>query len=192
MPAEKPEVAKSVAKAAVRSEASALARKLLADQSLKTLAQSAYVMATVQHETAATFLPIEERGERSYFLQRYEYTPSMAIRLGNTEPGDGPRFKGRGYVQITGRANYRNLGQRIGVNLEQEPGRACEDETAYKILVIGMTEGRFTGAPLKRFIDEKGKCDFVNARRVVNGTDKAALIAAYAEAWLQVLKGAAG
>ena len=41
--------------------------------------------------------------------------------LGNTQPGDGKRFKGRGPIQITGRANYRHFGRKIGIEIERHP-----------------------------------------------------------------------
>jgi putative chitinase len=46
--------------------------------------------------------------------------------LGNTQAGDGPRFKGRGLIQLTGRANYRDLGKVLGLPLEQDPELAAE------------------------------------------------------------------
>lgn len=60
--------------------------------------------------------------------------------LGNLEPGDGARFIGRGYLQITGRANYRAIGRRIGIDLEATPERAAEPEVAVKIACAFWTE----------------------------------------------------
>jgi putative chitinase len=62
--------------------------------------------------------------------------------LGNTEPGDGARFIGRGYLQITGRANYREMGQRIGLDLEAEPDRAAEPQIAVQIACAFWTARR--------------------------------------------------
>ena len=82
-------------------------------------------MAQSAHETR-NFESMVEEGSDRYFL-RYEKTSKnpnhrkSAKRLGNTEKGDGARFKGRGYLQITGRDNYTRVGKRIGVNLAKNP-----------------------------------------------------------------------
>lgn len=55
--------------------------------------------------------------------------------LGNTEPGDGERYKGRGFIQLTGRANYRDFGELIGVDLENNPELASDPEIAAQIAV---------------------------------------------------------
>lgn len=60
--------------------------------------------------------------------------------LGNLEPGDGARFIGRGYLQITGRANYRAIGRRIGLDLEAQPERAAEPEVAVKVACAFWSE----------------------------------------------------
>ena len=53
--------------------------------------------------------------------------------MGNTQPGDGRRFKGRGYIQLTGRANYIDVGRAIGVDLVNNPTRATEPAIAAKV-----------------------------------------------------------
>lgn len=135
-----------------------------------TQEQTAYVLATATHEShLGRYMQELSTGAQ------YEGRPD----LGNTQPGDGVRFKGRGYVQITGRANYQDWSNRLGIDLVGNPELAEDPEIAAEILVRGMRDGTFTGAPLNRYINDSGT-DFVNARRVVNGTDRADLIAGYA------------
>lgn len=146
------------------------------------LAFRAYLLATTFHETAKTMRPISEYGGKKYFHDMYDIKgnrPHVAKRLGNTEPGDGVKFHGRGYVQITGRANYVKAGKVLGVSLVERPALALEPKNAAEILVAGCTEGWFTGKKLGDYLGGSSR-DYVNARRVVNGKDKAKLIASYA------------
>lgn len=136
-----------------------------------TTQQTAYVIATVQHETAGTYKPIEEWASGDAYEWRQD--------LGNTQPGDGRKFKGRGASQITGRRNYRVFGELLGIDLERYPERALEEEVSDRILILGMSEGRFTGVKLADYINDK-ECDYYNARRIINGLDKADMIAGYA------------
>ena len=139
--------------------------------------QIAYILATAEHESLlGKFL--EELSDGSQYEGRED--------LGNTQPGDGPRFKGRGFVQITGRNNYTDWAQRLGIDLVGNPEKAAEPATAAKILVQGMSQGTFTGAKLGDFINGDNR-NFINARKIVNGQDKAEKIASIAERFLAVL-----
>ena len=145
------------------------------------LTQKSYIMATVEHETGATFQPIYEKGSKAYF-DKYD-SPQLAKILGNTFRGDGYRYRGRGYVQCTGRANYAKFG------LEDTPDKALEPEAAYDILYRGMMNGMFTGRRLDRYVNNDRR-DYVYARRVVNGIDRAMWIANLAEEWETIFKSA--
>jgi putative chitinase len=140
----------------------------------------AYMLATVKHECANTFHPITEYGADSYFA-KYEKPSATSVRLGNTQAGDGLRFKGRGYVQITGRTNYAKLGTALGLGSAfiNQPSLVLEPVNAYRIMSIGMTAGLFTGKKLATYINTNGK-DYVEARRIINGQNKADEIAAMA------------
>lgn len=142
----------------------------------------AYALATTYHETAATMEPIVERGPVSYF-NKYNAGTRLGKALGNTQEGDGYRYRGRGYVQITGRANYKKFG------LENKPEDALKPEVAVQIMYQGMTRGTFTGKAFKDYFTND-KTDWRNARRIINGVDKADLIAGYAKLYMEALDAA--
>jgi putative chitinase len=152
------------------------------------LSWAAYEFATPYHETAHTMQPVKERGGEAYFRRMYDpqgNRPQVAHALGNTEPGDGARFAGRGYVQLTGRANYFKAGRELGLGdaLLDDPDLAMQPDIAAKIMARGMAEGWFTGRRLLHFLPTEGaatRADFMAARRIINGQDRADLIADYA------------
>ncbi|HEX8369146.1 MAG TPA: hypothetical protein VF604_11450 [Pyrinomonadaceae bacterium] len=141
----------------------------------------AYMLATVYHETDKKFQGIEEYGPDSYF-KKYDGRKD----LGNTEPGDGLRFKGRGFVQITGRLNYAKFSKILGVDLIGNPKLALDLENCVKILFYGMINGTFTGKKLSDYFSAT-KEDWVDARRIINRLDKANLIAGEAQRFYAAL-----
>ncbi len=146
-------------------------------QGVQNKAQLAYILATTVHESGAGAHMEEFASGRAYEGRR---------DLGNTQAGDGVRFKGRGYVQITGRRNYGDWSRRLGVDLVGNPNQAKDPRIAAKILVGGMKDGTFTGKKLDDYIND-GRTDFQNARRIVNGTDKAGTFAQTAQRLLQAM-----
>lgn len=124
------------------------------------------VLATISVE-ARTFKPIHEYGGPKYFLQMYDIQSTdpkrraKAIELGNTEPGWGIKYAGRGYVQITGHHNYKEMGQALGIDLVNDPDKALEPVTAARILArYCRTHGVDVAAQ---------KEDWKKVRRKVNG-----------------------
>ena len=144
----------------------------------------AYMMATVKHECADTWKPIEEYGKG----KGHKYGQPVTV----TDPATGKSYSnvyyGRGFVQLTWDYNYRNMGNALKNRLLYEPALALDPEVAYQILSIGMRKGSFTGKKLADYIHD-GECDYVNARRIINGTDQAQRIAGYAQKLEQVLRG---
>jgi putative chitinase len=144
----------------------------------------AYALATAWHETAHTMQPIKEYGGPRYFFRMYDpqgERPTLAKSNGNTRPGDGARYFGRGYVQLTWRANYARAGKRLGFDLENDPDLALRPDIAALIMRRGMEEAWFTGKGFSDYLpDVASRGDFIKARRIINGSDKAEMIADYA------------
>jgi putative chitinase len=95
-------------------------------------ARAAAFLAQLAHESGQ-FRFMEEIWGPTPAQRRYEPDSSLATTLGNTEPGDGKRFKGRGPIQITGRANYRRFGDLLNVDLTSTPERAAAPDLAFRI-----------------------------------------------------------
>ena len=160
------------------------------DAEVTDIRHAAYMLATVKHECADTWAPIIERGAPAYF-DKYEPGTRLGLQLGNREKGDGIRYKGRGYVQITGRTNYARLGELLGIGdaLVKSPLLALDPGVAYRIMSVGMRRGAFTGRKLSHYVNAQG-CDYINARRIINGTDCAEKIAGYAAVIEAILRDA--
>lgn len=166
------------------------------------LGQIAYILATAYHEVGPGMVAKGENLNYSaaglmktwptrftpVLAKHYERQPEKianyvyANRMGNGDEasGDGWRYRGRDLCQTTGKQNYERAGRFAGVDLVQYPEKAGEPQIACHTIVVGMRDGWFTGRKLSHYISG-AKRDFTGARRIINGTDKAALIKVYAE-----------
>ena len=137
--------------------------------------QAAYVLATGWWETAHTMHPVKE----AYWVKNAEAWRKKNLRY-------WPWY-GRGYVQLTWERNYIHAGKQLGLDLTTNPEAVMKPDVSARILVMGSLEGWFTGKKLGDYITLE-KSDFKGARRIINGTDKAAKIATIAKAYDAALK----
>lgn len=145
------------------------------DNSWQDIRQLAYFFASIGHESAWYFLPIKEKrarpGQRVYEVQN---------RYWNTG------YYGRGIIQLTHKRNYELFTKLLKIDLVKNPDKALDAEISYKIASFGMQNGSFTGKKLSDYINSK-ECDYHNARRIVNGTDRAQDIANMAKKFENML-----
>lgn len=127
----------------------------------------AYIIATAWWETAQTMHPVREAYWKSdqWRARNLRYYP----------------WYGRGLIQTTWKANYKKMGQEIGMDLLADPDRLLEWDAALPALFVGMEKGIYTGKDLDDYIPLDGDPDYRNARRIVNGTDRAQAIADLAD-----------
>ena len=132
----------------------------------------AYILATAWWETAQTMQPVREAFwlSEDWRKRNLRYYP----------------YYGRGYVQLTWETNYRKAAEMVGLASEtfvNNPNLVMDPKHALPILFKGMETGIFTSKKLFDYVDDIDESDiedsreFRAARRVVNGTDKAATIA---------------
>lgn len=145
------------------------------EESNLLLPQAAYVLATILHETALTYQPIAEYGK------------GKGKAYGKPDPHTGQVYYGRGYVQLTWRRNSETFGKMLDIDLLNNPDLALDPAISWQITLKGMTEGLFTGKALDDYIT-KDKKQYRSARRIINGLDRADLIAGYAEKFEAILK----
>ncbi|MBR0556372.1 hypothetical protein J5J10_11850 [Ciceribacter sp. L1K23] len=153
----------------------------------------AYGLATAFHETAGTMQAVREtlaktdaqavaRLDRAYAAGRLPQVKRPYWR----PDGEGRTWYGRGLVQITHRANYQRLSEATGIDLVSDPDRAMDLEVAATVLVVGMVKGLFSGRRLGEFFNGTVE-DWTGARRIVNGTDRADLVAGYGRAFWRAM-----
>lgn len=144
----------------------------------------AYILATAFHETAGTMAPVREGSTRTRRLTDAQARRVVASRrYGKPDKDTGHVYYGRGHVQLTWKANYEKMGRALGLDLVNNPDLALDLNNSVRILIEGMTEAQtdvcdFTGKCLSDYFNDRVS-DPEGARRIVNGTDKASLIAGY-------------
>jgi putative chitinase len=155
------------------------------------LSYTAYALATSYLETAHTMQPIKEFGGTAYFTRMYDIKgtrPKKAVELGNLTPGDGAKYPGEGYVQMTGKGMYAKATKKLqgmgyDVDLVKNPELAMRPDLAALIMAIGMLEGWFTGRKLSDDLPADGPAtmgQFTKSRDMIDGTDRQVDVATYA------------
>ena len=135
--------------------------------------QAAYVLATAYWETGRTMLPVKE----AYWLSENWRRKNLRYYP----------WYGRGYVQLTWETNYRKAGRKLGVDMVKNKDLALDPDIAAEVLVLGSKEGWFTGKKLKDYITLR-RSNFTQARRIINGMDKASTIAGIARKYNKALR----
>ncbi len=137
-------------------------RDALEDARLESAMIVAYALGTIAAENAG-FAPLTE------MISKYNTRHSPfdqydgRVDLGNMMPGDGERFRGRGFVQLTGRANYARYGDRIGLDLTELPELAGDPKVAAQLLALFIADRE----PAILAAVKAGK--LLVARKLVNG-----------------------
>ncbi len=127
---------------------------------INTPLREAAFLAQIAHESGELKFWEEIWGPTAA-QKRYEPPSDLAQRLGNTQPGDGKRYKGRGPIQITGRANYRKYGGLLNMDLEGNPDLAATPQVGLQVAgLYWKTNG------LNELADVS---DFVTITRRING-----------------------
>ena len=155
----------------------------------------AYMMATAHHETGGRLQPVREtfagtdgeaidRLDRAFAAGRLPQVCAPYWR----RDGAGKSWLGRGLVQITHRRNYARLAELTGIDLLARPERAMEMAVSVEILFVGMLRGVFTGQRLDDHFTG-ARADWIGARRIVNGLDRAEKVAGYGRAFFSALGG---
>lgn len=137
------------------------------DSEITDIRWASYMLATCKHECAGTWRPIAEYGK------------GAGKKYGIPDAKTGQTYYGRGYIQLTWKENYQSMAQVTGGDLVNFPDLAMNPDTAYDIMSYGMRKGSFTGVRLSQFIHDD-VCDYVGARKIINGTDCDEKIAGYA------------
>lgn len=137
-------------------------RNALQDARLDSAMIVAYALGTIAAESAG-FAPISE-GVSKYNTHQVPFDAyEHRANLGNTQAGDGARFKGRGFVQLTGRDNYARYGARIAVDLIADPKMANDPAIAAQLLALFIADREL------KILEALKASNLAMARKLVNG-----------------------
>lgn len=155
---------------------------------------AAYILATTWHETAFKMQPIAEIGKGAKKRYGQWFTNSKGVVYGirngdKSQPtylrSEYPHlYYGRGYPQLTWLDNYIKAGEELGVDFANNPELTLQPHHSADIIVMGSMQGWFTEKSIPDRIKLGTYKEFVAARGVINGSDKAAVIANYAQTFL--------
>ena len=129
----------------------------------------AYELATIKHETANTMQPVREKGGEKY-LKSKPYYP----------------YVGNDLLQTTWLENYKKVKKFTGVDVVTNPLLIADLKVSAKVALYFMVNGLYTGVGLKKYFNDT-KADKINARKIINGTDKAELVGSYYDKFLTAL-----
>lgn len=155
------------------------------------LRKLAYILATDYHESGRTMQPVKELGGDKYYVRLYWTNQAKAKELGNRSAQDAIDYCGKGKPQLTGRNNFIKMGKILGYDLVGKPNLMLDLKIATEVMFEGMLTGKslvgdFTGKSLVNYFNKTSN-DPIGARRIINGTDKAKLIASYHDLFLKAL-----
>lgn len=147
----------------------------------------AYMLATTHHETGRTMQPVRETFastddkaiqilEKAFAAGKLPWVSKPYWR----RDADGKSWLGRGFVQLTHKSNYKRMGDLFGIDLLTDPNVVMRHDISTAILTEGMIRGSFTGKKLGDYFTPT-KSDWFNARRIINGIEKAELVASYGQ-----------
>jgi predicted chitinase len=160
----------------------------------------AYMLATGWHETAQHMQPVIEsrqpgedtnpsvdeairRLDRAYAAGKMSWVKTVYWR----KNANGLSYLGRGLPQLTHAANYKKLGDRLGIDLVAHPDWALEPQHAIPIMFVGMLEGLYTGRKLADYFNDT-KDDPYQARRIINGVESATTVKGHHTKFLAALQ----
>lgn len=137
---------------ATASDYAAMLTTAMVEGAIATVTRAACFLGQIGHESGDLRWMIEQADGSAY---------EGRTDLGNTQPGDGKRYKGRGPLQLTGRANYRRLGIALGLPLEDQPDLAARPDVGFRAAVHYWSDHELNA--------RADKLDYVGITKAING-----------------------